>query len=575
MSNPINKWKTKNSKNSIPSILDPNIPLVTLIKDPLFFQAFQIQNQDIVQRVISDEGVKNIYELIKTTNERSILNKITALFFLPNSPLLKTTATNPNVSAYICDILHLPFQEAYKRIGLITQIITYSINSWPQEVLNSFSQSTTLYPTLLLSLHITSIYYSMLQYCVIPHRTSHIYLWGFFRAVVGPSFKIAANPTGWYDVPGVTACFQPEIINQLTSLHRSRVFRVLATFLKGFNDNEFPLIISTALPHLHQQALDFCQLQIDQNPSKKDIYNKECTEERASIFVMGLASRANTEMTNIAIKILQNEPLNTELAEYSIKYLTAFFDGNQLEPIVNLLFRILNPTKVETQQDSPPPTHFLAQAAISLVQELIERVDAPRFFAKLIQLSIASSWNSKERENLKQRAFCLATADIVGNLSSWPGWEDFQNVIVSPFSQQEKFDRSYNINTEGWDQDDIEKLRKQESSIPMKECDHRRFVMVEFKDDSDSRSALSGSYIEEESVDEETFFQSLQPKVLDTIEGNDLISQNHSGDQQPNPEQENEKKDYETKRKISHNQEKSSKDQSQNFTENDKNCLLL
>lgn len=468
------------SKEIASLLTDSSISIEQILRNPFFIQTFQSQNQDLLERIQSPESMKEIYEIIRSCKDRSLMSILNQVFFMPNSVALHASSKDPNIAQYMSEIISNNDPQNYERIGLISQILTYSINSWPNEIVESILKNDRLLPTILSNIHLNSIFYSFIQITSISSSSLHTYLYGFISACAEKKIE---NITSWnIDYPGIKACFDIKL-NTNQKIH---VYKLITSYLKVFPDEkEFRSLIFSVINDLLDIATD--------------------QKEQAAVYNLASKLKRSSHLIEKAYQILSGDTLNLEVADAAIQYLSLFDDGSTLEPIINLIFRILNPQEFP---ENHYPNMFVLQGAIDLVKNISERVDSPRFFTKLIQICVAQSWNDQSglshdnssflRMNLRRRSALLQISTVINDLSSFNGWNEFQTVVVEPFSQQHEFPRDFIINVDGIDEDDLERMKRQDSEIPMKAIDRRPYVDIRFSEDSDSGNTLSGSYDEEE-----------------------------------------------------------------------------
>ncbi|OHT05343.1 hypothetical protein TRFO_05920 [Tritrichomonas foetus] len=523
--NPIDEWTPPVSSASslIENVLmDPSTPIIQVLKTPGILLAFREKNPALILRITEDNSIREIIKIFQSTEDKDLQIIIFQLFFSSNSNLLQTFAGNVeyidlaseifdnskklilinencdhtsftenrkdinieqshnycgghlnDANFSYCDDFPMNIKQTIYNIGITTQIFLKAIKNAPAEVLTVLLKSDNFFKLILENLEIEPIFQMAQQMVQLQPVWFHTYLWGYLVAYINERTKMPEIPKNWnVHIPSISNCFSVK----LNSEQRSRVLNLFTRFFQTFMDqaSDFNDAVNSLFSFIISTSFDM--------------------KERLALFDIGQFLPSNNKLLDIALDIIDERIMNTELTQKALDYLTFYYDGKKIEPIVNFLFRALNPESINHFMRYGP-NNFVLQSLINLIDKMMERALYPRFFAKVVQHCISYSWNNNVlNKHILFLSTCLSIGEIVGDMPSWDGWTIFQENVVDQFSRHLNFTKDEKINTKNWDNQLINKLLTHSSVIEMTIEDQRPFYYDLANESDETRSAESGSY---------------------------------------------------------------------------------
>ena len=465
------------------ALLDPSISADQVLRLPGIVQQFQHGNSRLVSLLTSPENLNEIISIVQNSESRELSMTAFQLFMLPNSALLKSFSQNfEYIEASIsiltkCDAGQSDEKKYCYAVGIISQIILKALKAAPADFLSVLKQSPNFFSYVLSFVEVESIFYMIMNIVQTRPAWFHTYLWGFLTAYIGERTKMVDPPKSW-DI-SIISIENAAKVRLRGSESKARLLNIFTKFIQTFDgeqfQKEFRSSIGKLFPFIISTSFEL--------------------NERLALFDLGKKLPPSSKLTELALYIIDDKIINTELTQKAIEYLTFAFNGERIEPIANFLFRILN-TDSFFPKNQNTTNNFIIQATVDLTKKMMQICQHPRFFAKIVQHCIACCWNNSNfNSQIMYRSACLSIGSVVGDMPSWNGWITFYDTVIALFHQKLPFDRTVKIDTTNWDKDLVDKLRTHSSNIPMSIDDFRPLFEVFIDEESDeSRSAESGSY---------------------------------------------------------------------------------
>lgn len=480
--------KTNSGSVDFTSLLeDPDKSIIEIISLYDVQTPMKEHNAAFEKLITRPETICEMLEYIKEGENKIIIIKIIQLFYSPNQTLLEALIDSTDNIDIITSIILYRGDNYLYRIGVACQILSEALHHWSSSVFEIMSQSQFCFSAMLSSIQITSIYQTLKIFAKTPPEWFHTFIWGLLTAYISGRTSMPMAPNGWkVEAPGIINCGNVK----LNTSQRVCVLKIIGSFLKKFHtESKFPNCMASVLSYIASTIHGI--------------------PEKEALLKTGLYLQSNKKLIELALDILDREQFNLPITQKAVAYLAKWYDGEKIEPILNFVFRVLNPEFPGKYDKNckKNPNIFVLQETIKLTSNILERVNYPRFFSKAIQHCIAYSWNNKiEADSLVFRSILLQLSTIVEDTPSWNGWITFHRQIIEKFNQNLEFQTDRRINTAGMDEDLLEKLKTHSSVIEITETDRKPFFYdISLDDFSQARSGESGSYDSEYDEDSDIF----------------------------------------------------------------------
>jgi hypothetical protein len=398
--------------------------LPELLSRPEVVVWYRDLSPDVYERFFSPVTIKNLCQLLATSDSRPTLETIHRLFLSPNTSLLEDLFSSADLTLSLLSVMN---SGSGLRTGYAATIIESGFRHFPVDLLTAFNMIPQSFPTLLAHVHEEPIFALFHTVIGLVPASSATFLWGFIRVLIPPSHGLTLPD----DLPpGVVACASV----RLQPPAKLRVLELLRTAARTFSDDSpFRAALLEAAPHF------------------ADI-------SASVVFGMGLALPPSPALVQQALGLMGAKTTPPRDLEAAVRYLAYGYDGARIEPVVNFLYRILRSSSTNS---------FVLQAGAALVAATFERATYPRFFAKVVQHCVARAWNRKPklRSKLLYRAIVIDIATAVGDTPSWAGWEEFDRTVLRPYANRNEFPHDFLIPEADWDKALVDRIKTQPETL--------------------------------------------------------------------------------------------------------------
>ena len=341
-------------------------------------QVFKTGNQQLLDILISEEGINELIRLLQTTNSFQIARRILQIFIMVDSPLLSQLINSNEYTENLLSIFDdLKLIHPYI-VGSITQILFTALDSYPGDFYESMNSSRTIIPRIVRNLEFRSVYYLCTR-IVITSIEAQTFCWYLFVSLMGEHGPGCAVPKSFAADPPTNLDPFP-----LNSQMRRRALELLFSFINEFPDTcDFYSELSVALPIILQDAAD--------------------DYERSLVFKLGLLLNINEAIAYSAQSVLNCLKSSDLLIQSALYYIDSFGIIIRNNSVELILYRLLHRT----------PNNFILIVLSKMIQSIIEGGQTDdndnSDLTETLQMIVADAYQSSDKSSLIMKAFraCL------------------------------------------------------------------------------------------------------------------------------------------------------------------------
>ena len=334
-------------------------------------QIFKTGNQQLLQILITSDGMNKLIKLIQTSTNFQIVRRILQMFTMQNSPLLSELInSNEYTENLILGLDDVSKNHPYVT-GAITQILFSALDVYPGDFYEVINTSNRVFPILIKNVEVNSVYYLCTR-IVIASTEAQTFCWYLFVSLMGDHGTGCAVPKSLaYEPASSTEPYR------LTPGMRKKVLELLFSFFNEFPDTcDFYNDISIALPLILQDAFD--------------------DSERALIFKLGLLMNINEAMAYAAQSVLNCMKSSDLLLQFAMYYIQSFGIIISNSSVELILYRMLH----------RQPNNFLLIILAKMIQSIITGSNSDKSdLTESLQMILADAFKNSDISSVLMRAF--------------------------------------------------------------------------------------------------------------------------------------------------------------------------